>query len=167
MGTKGREIVGKDVDKIVEMLNKAFADEWLAYYQYWIGSKVVSGPMKDAVIAELVQHSADELRHAGMLTLRIIQLGGTPITKPEDWYKMTNCGYDAPDDPFVRVVLEQNVKGERCAITSYKRLLDSTKDKDPVTYNIVLQILQDEVEHEEDLQALIEDIDLLLKNYGK
>jgi len=80
---------------------------------------------------------------------------------------MTNCGYDAPDDPFVRVVLEQNVKGERCAITSYKRLLDSTKDKDPVTYNIVLQILQDEVEHEEDLQALIEDIDLLLKNYGK
>ncbi len=43
MGTKGIEIVGKDVNKIVEMLNKALADEWLAYYQYWVGAKVVKG----------------------------------------------------------------------------------------------------------------------------
>jgi len=32
MGTKGRQIVGMDVDELLEMLNKAFADEWLAYY---------------------------------------------------------------------------------------------------------------------------------------
>ena len=30
MGTKGRALVGKDVDKLIEMLNKALADEWLA-----------------------------------------------------------------------------------------------------------------------------------------
>ena len=35
--------------------------------------------------------------------------------------------------------------------------------KDPVTYNTVLQILQDEVEHEEDLQAVMEDLETLLK----
>ena len=33
MGTKGREIVGKHADRLIELLNKAFADEWLAYYQ--------------------------------------------------------------------------------------------------------------------------------------
>ena len=33
---------------------------------------------------------------------------------------------------------------------------------DPVTYNMVFPILQDEVEHEEDLQALHEDFDLLM-----
>jgi len=32
-----------------------------------------------------------------------------------------------------------------------------------VTYNIVLQILQDEVEHEEDLQSLLEDLEFMLK----
>jgi bacterioferritin len=32
-----------------------------------------------------------------------------------------------------------------------------------VTYNIVLQILQDEVAHEEDLQALSEDLEMMLK----
>lgn len=162
MGTKGIEIVGMDVNELIKLLNKAFADEWLAYYQYWIGAKVAKGPMKEAVIAELLQHAADELRHSEMLTSRIIQLGGTPLTNPQEWFKMTNCGYDAPDNPHVKVLLEQNIKGEQCAIATYKRILELTMAKDPVTYNVVLQILQDEVAHEEDLQALNEDYHLTM-----
>ena len=167
MGTKGREIVDMDVQSLVKQLNKAFCDEWLAYYQYWIGAKVVKGPMKEAVIAELTQHAADELRHADLLALRIIQLGGTPVTEPKAWYEHSNCGYDAPDNPFVKNVLEQNIAGEQCAITTYKKLLKLTRDHDPVTYNIVLQILQDEVEHEEDLQAEMEDLETLLNDHKK
>ncbi|HEY7320381.1 MAG TPA: ferritin-like domain-containing protein [Candidatus Binatia bacterium] len=163
MGTKGIEIVGMDVKLLLDLLNKAFADEWFAYYQYWLGAKVVKGPMKEAVIAELMQHATDELRHADMVSTRIIQLGGTPVTEPKKWYEVTSCGYDAPDNPFVETILEQNIKGERCAIGFYKRLLDATQGKDPVTYNIVLQILQDEVAHEEELQALSEDLEMMLK----
>jgi bacterioferritin len=164
MGTFGRKIVDTNVEDLVKLLNKAFSDEWLAYYQYWLGSKIVRGPNKEAVIAELTLHATEELGHAVLLTTRIIQLGGTPVTKPQDWYKLTNCGYDAPDDPYVIKVLEQNIKGEQCAIKSYNSLLKKTKDKDPVTYNIVLGILQMEVEHEEDLQALLEDITVMMKN---
>ena len=167
MGTKGIAIVDMDVGKLIGILNKAFSDEWLAYYQYWIGAKVVKGPMKEAVIAELIQHATDELRHADMLANRIIQLGGTPVTEPREWYKLTNCGYDAPGDPYVKAVLKQNIKGEQCAIMTYKKLLKLTEGKDPVTYNIVLQILQDEVEHEEDLQAEMEDLEDLLKVHGR
>ncbi len=162
MGTKGREIVGMDVNELLAMLNRAFADEWLAYYQYWLGAKVVKGPMKDAVASELLLHATEELAHADMLALRIIQLGGTPLLNPSDWYQHTHCGYDAPTDAFVKVILEQNVKGEQCAISVYQELLQQVKDKDPVTYNIVLTILQQEVEHEEDLQALQEDIESLI-----
>ena len=43
MGTRGREIVGEHLDRVLELLNRAFADEWLAYYQYWIGAKVDEG----------------------------------------------------------------------------------------------------------------------------
>ncbi|KPL03213.1 MAG: ferritin [candidate division Zixibacteria bacterium SM23_73_2] len=159
MGTKGREIVGLDVDQLIQLLNKALADEWLAYYQYWIGAKVVSGPLRGQVVAELEEHAADELRHAGMLVTRILQLGGTPILKPEDWYKITNCGYDAPEDPSVKKILEQNIKGEQCAIDVYNKLVELTKDKDPITYPVVVEILADEVEHEDDLQALMEDLE--------
>ncbi|HOZ22366.1 MAG TPA: ferritin-like domain-containing protein [bacterium] len=163
MGTKGREIVGMNVDSIIELLNKAFADEWLAYYQYWLGAKVIAGPMKDAVIAELVQHAADELRHADMVANRIIQLGGTPLTTPQQWFKMSTCGYDEPSAPFVKMILSQNIKGEQCAISVYNALLQEVGMKDPVTYNMAVQILQDEVMHEEELQALLEDLTYMLK----
>lgn len=158
MGTKGREIVGMDVTKLVVSLNKAFADEWLSYYQYWVGAKVAKGLMRGAAVSELEEHATDELEHAGMLTERIIQLGGRPILKPEEWYKMTNCGYDSPQDSSVKAILEQNIKGERCAIDVYKRLLETVNDKDPITHHIILEILEDEVEHEDDLQALLEDM---------
>lgn len=62
MGSFGRSIVKGNVEEIVTLLNKAYADEWLAHYQYFIGSKVVKGIMKEAVIAELVQHAADEVK---------------------------------------------------------------------------------------------------------
>lgn len=161
MGTKGRKIVGTDVDNLIKMLNKALADEWLAYYQYWIGAKVAKGPMRGAVAAELVQHATEELGHAELLAERIIQLGGTPLLKPEDWFETTNCGYEAPEDPYVETLLAQNIKGEQCAIEVYQQLTKLTRDADPVTYQIVLAILTDEVEHEEDLQSLLEDIELM------
>ena len=163
MAEIGRSIVRMDVDELLTLLNKALADEWLAYYQYWIGAKVVQGPMKDAVIAELELHATEELTHAQLLVTRIVQLGGTPVLSPDEWTKITNCGYDAPEDPFVSVILDQNIKGEQCAINVYNKLLTVTREADPITYNIILRILTDEVEHEEDLVALKEDFDLMIE----
>ncbi len=164
MGTRGRQIIealGIKIPDLIVMLNKAYADEWLAYYQYWVGAKVAVGMPKEAVVAELTQHAADELRHAGMVADRIIQLGGTVLLEPKDWYVHTNCGYDKPKNPDVRVLLEQNIKGEQCAISVYKKIIDYTKDKDPVTYDIALQIMSDEIEHEEDLEAIRDDIKMM------
>lgn len=164
MGTRGRQIIealGIKIPDLIAMLNKAYADEWLAYYQYWVGAKVAVGMPKEAVVAELTQHAADELRHAGMVADRIIQLGGTVLLEPKDWYAHTNCGYDKPKNPDVRVLLEQNIKGEQCAISVYKKIIDYTKDRDPVTYDIALQIMSDEIEHEEDLEAIRDDIKVM------
>ena len=164
MGTKGIEIVGMNVKKLIEMLNKALADEWLAYYQYWVGAKVVKGPMRPQIESELEEHAAEELKHANMLAERIIQLGGTPVLDPGEWKKISNCKYDAPDNPLVTKILGQNIKGEQCAIETYHRILEKVKlGNDPITFNMVRKIMEDEVEHEEDLQALLEDISLMKK----
>lgn len=163
MGKRGREIVGVDVDKLLTELNKAFADEWLAYYMYWLGAKVAKGPMKGEVIAELTEHAADELRHAQMLADRIVELGGTPVLEPKQWYDVTKCGYDAPKDPFVRKLVEQNIDAERCAIDVYAKLVKMVEGKDYKTFTIAQEILSDEIEHEEDLEALLEDMDLMGK----
>lgn len=163
MGQKARETINVDVDELINKLNKAFADEWLAYYQYLIGAKVAVGPMRGAVEGELVEHANEELAHAEMLAERIIQLGGTPLLAPEDWYAETNCGYEKPEDPAVRTLVEQNIDGERCAIDVYEELAAFVKDKDTVTYNMVIDILEDELEHEEDLEALLEDMETIGK----
>ena len=34
MGKKAVEIVDLDVKKLIEILNQALSEEWLAYYQY-------------------------------------------------------------------------------------------------------------------------------------
>jgi len=163
MGTRGRAIVGMDVDELLRLLNAAYASEWLAYYQYWLGAKVIKGPMKDAVAAELTLHATEELGHATLLAGRILQLGGTPVASPADWFSLSPCAYDAPTDPYVGMLLDQNIAGEQCAIGVYKSLMDITKDKDMVTYNLALTILEQEVEHEEDLQSLKEDLDLMMR----
>jgi bacterioferritin len=153
-----------DVDELLGLLNAAYASEWLAYYQYWLGAKLVKGPMKDAVAAELTLHATEELAHAVLVADRIIQLGGTPVAQPRQWETLSPCKYDAPEDPYVGTLLDQNIAGEQCAISAYKDIVDLTREKDPVTFNIALGILQQEVEHEEDLQSLKEDLDLLVQH---
>lgn len=159
MAVRGNSIIkGIEIDEVISILNRAYADEWLAYYQYFIEAKVIKGIMKDAAIAELDQHAADELRHANMVADRILQLGGTPLLNPKEWFTYTNCGYEEPGQFDVVSILEDSIKGEQCAISTYSGIAEMVKDKDIVTYDIVSQILADEVEHEEDLQALHDDI---------
>ena len=159
MAVRGNSIIkGVEISEVITLLNKAYSDEWLAYYQYFIQAKIIKGIMKDAAIVELTEHANDELRHANMVADRILQLGGTPLLNPKDWFTQTNCGYEEPKDFDVVSLLEDSIKGEQCAISTYSNIADIVKDKDIITYNIVSEILADEVEHEEDLQALHNDI---------
>lgn len=36
--------------------------------------------------------------------------------------------------------IQNYIAGERCAIATYKALMDATKDKDMITYNMALTI---------------------------
>lgn len=159
MGTKGREIVNLDVDKLLELLNKAYAEEWLAYYQYWVGAQVAVGKMRNFVVEELMEHAQEEFEHAGMVCERILQLGGTPLLTPQDLIAKAGCPYEIPSDPKTKTLVIQNINGERCAIATYKEILDFVEGKDPITYDLALSILKDEVEHEEDLEAILDDME--------
>lgn len=159
MGVKAKEIANVDVDKLLEMLNAALAEEWLAYYQYWIGAKVMEGPMRSEVEPELLLHATQELNHAVLVCDRIIQLGGTPLLHPQDWFKHAGCSYDAPVDPYIQVILEQNLAGERCAIRRYNEIASFTSGKDHMTHQMATQILTEEIEHENDIEDWITDLE--------
>lgn len=155
---KALEIVSVDVKALIDKLTMAFADEWMAAYQYWIGAKIARGPLRAQVVAELMQHYQEEMVHATMLADRIMQLGGDVRIFPHDWQKIGGCHYDALSNNQVVELLKENLKGEQCAIEFYHNLLKMVDGKDLVTYNIIIKILADEIEHEQDIMQLLEDI---------
>lgn len=167
MGKKGVEILGIDKDKLIQMLNEALSEEWLAYYQYWIGARMMEGPMRSEIEPELLAHADQELNHAVMIVNRIMQLGGTPVLNPQDWATLSKCAYEEPSDPYIEMVLNQNLNGERCAIQRYKSVADFTSGKDHATHQMATTILNEELEHEQDIEDWLNDIDRMKEDLRK
>ncbi|MDL2228581.1 ferritin [Bacteroidales bacterium OttesenSCG-928-K03] len=167
MGKEAVLISKLDVEKLIGMLNAALAEEWLAYYQYWIGARMMEGPMRSEIEPELLVHANEELAHAELVVDRIIQLEGKPILNPKEWYDKARCAYEAPEDPYVEVILEQNLRGERCAILRYQEIADFTFGKDYATYQMAVGILNDELEHEHDIEDWLADLKIMKDNFKK
>lgn len=167
MGKEAIKVASVDVDKLLEMLNAALSEEWLAYYQYWIGARLIEGPMRSEVEPELLEHANEELEHAEMIADRIIQLGGTPVINPKDWTKLARCPYDEPSDPYIEVILQQNLRGERCAIQRYQEIANFTAGKDFATHEMAVEILNDELEHEEDIESWLTDLNRVKEEFKK
>lgn len=143
-----------DADLLINKLVIAFADEWMASYQYWVAAKLVKGTSNPKVTTELIEHYQDETRHADMIAKRLIELNGDFRMFPQDWHKIGGCHFDSITDTDVKTVLHENIKGEECAIDFYKDLLKIVEGKDKKTYDMVLEILNDEIKHKEDLEKL-------------
>lgn len=166
MGKDAVKISKLDVKKLIATLNAALSEEWLAYYQYWVGARLMVGPMRSEIEPELLTHANEELGHAELLVDRIIQLGGTPVLEPKEWYEKAACAYESPADPYVEVILNQNLRGERCAIQRYQSLADFTIGKDYATYQMAVSILNDELEHENDIESWIDDLERMKQEFG-
>lgn len=157
MGLKAKELVnraGIDTNALVKLLQQAFCDEWLAYYQYWIGAEVATGKLAAVLIPELKEHAAEELKHAQKLAKRLAELEALPVLSPADWFKESTCGYDAPVNTEAAEILLQNLHSERCAIEVYAHILNVVKGKDLITEHLIREILEDEVEHETELENM-------------
>jgi bacterioferritin len=167
MGKQAINVSSVDVRKLLDMLNAALSEEWLAYYQYWIGARLMEGPMRSEVEPELLVHANEELAHAELVANRIIQLGGTPVINPSQWTQLARCPYDEPSDPYIEVILEQNLKGERCAIQRYQEIADFCNGKDHSTHQMAVQILNDELEHENDIEDWLTDLNRMKEEWKK
>lgn len=154
-----------DVKSLIEQLNAALSEEWLAYYQYWVGALVVEGAMRADVQGEFEEHAEEERHHAQMIANRIIELEGVPVLDPKKWFELARCKYDSPKDFDTVSLLSQNVDSERCAILRYQEIASFTDGKDYTTCDIVKHILAQEEEHEQDLQDYLTDIARMKKSF--
>jgi bacterioferritin len=159
MGTKAREIVGTDVDKLIEKLQKAYADEWLAYFYYTLGAKLARGMEAKVVAEELERIAKEELEHVEELADRIIYLGGDLVRKWKEIEEIANCpSVEVPQDPKdLKGLIKAVVDGERCAIDVYHKILQDLGSihKDPSTYHLIRHILDEEIEHEDTFENML------------
>lgn len=159
MGETAQHISKVNRGELLNILNVAFSEEWLAYYQYWIGAQVAKGPMRKIIAEEFIEHANEELKHAQWLSDRIIQLGGTPVIDPDEWEKRALCKYEAPTDEYVETLLRQNLTAERCAVARYQQICDMCYGKDYDTFRVSAKILKEELEHEQEIGDYIDDIE--------
>ncbi len=158
MGTKGKEIVGLDVSEVIRDLNRAYADEWLAVYAYNHMGQVVTGRPAAKHLADLlIDTSKDELEHQQELAERIVSLGGKPLADISKLIETSNDGYPAPpaDEKDFEAIVRTVIQAERGAIEVYNRLAAKTHGKDPITYNLIVHILGEEIEHEDEFETLL------------
>lgn len=153
-----------DLPELLEKLNAALSEEWLAFYQYWIGALVVEGAMRADVQREFEEHAAEEYRHAKMLAERIIQLEGVPVLDPSHWVDLARCKYSPPIKNDVSTLLKQNIAAERCAVIRYEEIATFTNNIDYTTCDIAKRIMAEEEEHEQDLQDYLRDVQWILKS---
>ena len=159
MGEMAKKIAKLDVEHLIEELNAAFAEEWLAYYQYWLGAKVAMGLQRSEIVREFMEHANEELKHAGWVADRIIQLGGTPLLNPAEWTEVARCKYLEPQKFDVWSLLHDNLEAERCAINRYEEICNLTDNKDYETFRISEKILKEELEHEQELEDFVADLE--------
>lgn len=164
MGDMARRISKTDVGELIKTLNEAYAEEWLAYYQYFLGAKLAAGILRPNIVKEFEEHARQEYEHAGMIADRIIQLGGTPVLNPDDFSKLAKCKYDEPINEDTFSLVKQNLDSERCAIGRYQGICDTTFGKDYETYRLSAHILKEEIEHEQEMEDFLKDFSTA-KNY--
>jgi len=158
MGKKAREIAGVDLKDLIKDLNRAYCDEWLAYYAWWYMAQAVEGKGYEDMAEFLNKIAKDELEHATELAERIIELGALPTNDISNLAKNANAAYpgvmkDLADyDEIIKIV----TTAEAGAIDVYNKIAKKVFGKDHDTYQLVCHIMGEEIGHEELFENLIE-----------
>ena len=147
---KSIELVTKKNSEIITELKKAYADEWIAYFQYKALAKIATGRGSFQFSKAILEISEDEEEHANELADRLNELGDEPITDWDTINQMANCPYpsELPDKNDLEGMARLILTDERCAIAVYDKIMKLTKDVDFKTFNLVMHILEEEIGHE-------------------
>jgi bacterioferritin len=161
MGKKGQEIVGAARDEIVNMLKRAYADEMVAFHFYWYTSIYMEG-LGFATLTTLFKNNAmGELKHAEMLADRLNQLGAAAFSNPAEWLKNTNVGDVNPEQYLTFKKSVQKAMEIAGVVTEhYNKIMKKVNGIDFVTYELVAEILVEEVKEEQDLQDILSQLEI-------
>jgi len=141
---------GINVDELLKLLVANAAAELTTFYYYTILRVNLIG-LEGEGLKEIAEDARIEDRnHFEALVPRIYELGGQLPDDMKAFHDMSACPpAHLPKDPTdVRAIVEVLLGAEQCAVKGYTNLCNITAGKDHRTYDLVLAILNEEIEHE-------------------
>jgi len=134
-------------EKLLDLLNKGIAREIQVSVQYIWQHVQWAGIEHYTVKDELKKIAVAEMKHAEAIAERLFYLGGIPTTKPDPIFV----------GKTLKEMLSRDMEDEVGAIKLYKETIAVAEaEGDITTAQIFKKILQDEEEHHDFFQGLLE-----------
>ena len=135
-----------DREQLVELLTRAYWMEVETVMSYLANSINPEGVRAQEIIESLEKDIEEELGHARKYGQRIKELYGVVPGSLDFQAEQT---YLQPPDDQVDIVhvIQGVIEAETGAIEHYNRIIDFCEGRDPVTQDMVIQILSDEEGH--------------------
>jgi len=144
-------ILMKGNQKLIETLNALLADELAAINQYIVHAEMCEDWGYGKLHEGFEKRSIEEMKHAEKLIGRILFLGGTPIVSD---LSNIHIGKDVPTQ------VEYDRAAEERAIKAYNDAIALAGEvRDHATRDILIQILNDEDRHMDELEELLDQIE--------
>lgn len=139
-----------DITHVRDLLIRAAAEELQAWYQYISPTKFAVGPERTAIVECFIKTAKDELDdHFDKIMQRLSELDAdvSQLTELWDLRKIADV-YIAPKPTYrTPSLILGAIQAEQESIRIYKEIIDYTKGKDVVTYDLACHILADEEDH--------------------
>jgi bacterioferritin len=145
-----------DLKAVVKVLNEVLATEIVCVLRYKRHYYMAVGINSDGAKAEFLQNANQEQQHIDWIATRITQLNGEPNFNPDGLASRSHSEYTEGTDLIS--MLKEDLYAERIAIESYSEIVRWLGDDDSTTRKLMVEILQVEEEHAEDLKTLLEKI---------
>jgi bacterioferritin len=149
-------VYGADLERVMTTLQQALATEVVCTLRYRQHHHAARGMNAEPVAAEFLQHSQEELDHAGRIAARISQLGGTPDFNPSTLAERSHSEY--VEAASLQDMVAENLVAERIAVAAYTSIIDWLGPGDPTTRRMFEEILAMEEEHAEDMVSLLQEL---------
>lgn len=131
---------------VISMLQQGYRMELETVCNYLANSVHLDGVKAEEVKRSLAADVTEELGHARRLAERIKQLGGRVPGSLELQFDQESLRPPKSTTNVLSVV-QGVVEAEKSAIEHYRSIFEATNDNDPVTADLVTQLLADEEAH--------------------
>lgn len=139
----------KGSPKVIEELNKALREELTAINQYFLHAEMCENWGYEKLSEYIKMQSIGEMKHAEELMERILFLDGSPTMKPLELTVGKN----------VQEMLQSDLNLEISAVKDYNAAIQiAVAEKDNGSRDLFVQLLKDEEDHVDWLEAQIHQI---------